>query len=67
MGDAYWSKVYQTEVTTSNDSLRLDKSAGSDWSHLNMITNGSLNGSITIRSKQQAEQLYFSLGQLLDK
>ncbi len=60
----YYKKSYGMSVSDGCDTLTVRKSNG-DWSHIEMDTNGSDNGKITIRSKAMAEQLQFMLGQML--
>lgn len=60
-------KHYFMKVEESSDQLIVDKNCQSKWLNIRMVTNGSHNGQITIRSKEMAEQLYFMLGQVLEK
>lgn len=66
MPDKYWNKDYCMTVSESGcDILSINKNRGSDWSTLEMVTNAEPNGLITLRSREIAEQLHFSLGQML--
>lgn len=65
MKDDYWDKTFSTSVSNGCDNIRVEKIGNSDWSHIKMITNNNSNGEITIRSKEQVEQIHFLLGQML--
>ena len=65
MSDTYYDKSYSRSTTEGADSLHVRKRRGTDWLDIEMITNGTGNGSICIRSKDMAEHLHFMLGQLL--
>lgn len=66
MPSKYWSKDYCMTVSESGcDMLSVNKNGGTDWSTLKMMTNERSNGLITLRSREIAEQLHFSLGQML--
>ncbi len=70
MSDKYWEKNYSVifgKGYRPTNELFIEKKSESDWSHITMMTNSSKNGTITIRSKEMAEQLHFMLGQMLDK
>jgi len=62
----YYEKPYNMSVQESNDKLVLSKQSQTDWSVLQMVTNGESNGLITIRSKETAEGLHFMLSQMLE-
>jgi hypothetical protein len=65
MKDNYWEKSFNTAVLHGNDEITVYKNSGGDWIGIEMQTNKTPNGSITIRSKEHAEQLHFLLGQML--
>jgi len=65
MKDLFWRKNYVQEVVNDVDRLHVIKPSGSDWTQISMTVNDQPAKSITIRSRQQAEQLYFMLKQLL--
>ncbi len=67
MSLSYFKKNYCMTVSESGscDVLSVNKNNGTDWSALKMVTNGRSNGTITLRSREIAEQLHFSLGQML--
>ena len=60
----YFNKIYKKSVVDSVDDLTLHKISGSDWSTITMRTNGSID-SITIRSRDQLEQLGLMISQCL--
>jgi len=66
MTDNYEQKHYAVSVVNGCDTLSAEKMKGSDWCELSMVTSGSHNGSITIRSKEQAEHLHFMIGKMLE-
>jgi hypothetical protein len=59
-------KPFYCKVGYSNDELIVSKGSCSEWVDLEMITNGIINGKITLREKEMVEQLKFILSQLLD-
>lgn len=61
----YLKSSYRNTVISKGDSIHLEKSSNSDWLHIKMTVDDDILGSITIRSKQQAEHLRFMLGQIL--
>jgi hypothetical protein len=65
--EKYWEKGYNATVSRGGDDIEVNKNSGGDWSTITMCTNGNPNGSITIRSREHAEQLHFLLGQMLVK
>lgn len=65
MSNPYWEKWYHASHTMSVDQLSIEKSGGTDWCNITMSVNGN-SATITIRSKEQLEQLRFMLTQLLD-
>lgn len=63
----YLEKFYDCKATICDDSIKIRKMMHlNDFRIIAKINNEEV-GSITIRSKQQAEQLHFMLGQLLEK
>jgi len=65
--EAYWKRFYCKTVTEGVDALTVSKDSGTEWSMIEMHTNDESNGGITIRSKEHAEHLWFTLGQMLGK
>ncbi len=66
MPDKYWNKDYCMTVSGSGcDILSINKNKGTDWSTLEMVANERPSGLIRLRSREIAEQLHFSLGQML--
>ncbi len=63
----YLERAYDISVTDKNDTLTLHKIYSSEWCEIIMTTNGKPNGIMQIRSKEMVEQLWFMLGQMLDK
>ena len=61
----YWKRFYCKTVTEGVDALTVSKSSDTDWSLIEMRTNDSPNGLITIRSIEHAEMLHAMLGQML--
>ena len=61
----YEQKHFDMTVTEHSDNITVRKSSGNDWCQVIMVTNGDINGVITIRSKEMVESLYFMLGQIL--
>lgn len=64
---AYEDETYCIKVDDGCDALSVQKSSGSDWCHIKMVTNERDNGEIVIRSKDMIEQLWFMLSQMLGK
>lgn len=63
----YLEKFYDCKATICDDSIKIRKMMHlNDFRIIAKINNEEV-GSITIRSKEQAEQLHFMLGQLLEK
>lgn len=62
---SYGKKSYRHAVSDGTDSLEIIKHGDSEWCQIKMIMNDWERGSIQIRSREQAEQLHFMLGQML--
>lgn len=60
MIDKYWNKHFLVEFSIDGLPVEVKKHSGGDWAHI--IKGGD---QITLTSKEQLEQLHFSLGQLL--
>ena len=61
MPDKYWNKHFLVEFTIDGfPPIEVRKSSGGGWAH---IVRG--DNEITLTSREQLEQLHFSLGQLL--
>jgi hypothetical protein len=65
--DDYWNRHYRLSANEWSDTLTVSKHGGTDWSEVAMNINDVTRDSITLRSKEMAEQLHFMLGQLLGK
>lgn len=63
----YTAKDYTHSVKNAVDELTVTKPHGSDWLDIGMSVNKQFAGRITIRSREQVEQLHFLLGQVLEK
>lgn len=63
----YLEKFYDCKSTCCDDSIKIRKMMHLNYFGISTKINDEEVGSITIRSKQQAEQLHFMLGQLLEK
>ena len=61
----FHKKTYRVSTKQGNDELYVVKQGDSDWSSVQMITNGNENGAVQLRSKEAAEHLHFMLGQML--
>ena len=67
MDNNFWNKAYSQLFGYSCTTTKVYKSTGTDWVSIEITTNERfLNGEITIKSKEQLEQLHFALGQLLN-
>lgn len=60
MINKYWNKHFLVEFSIGGLPIEVKKHSGCDWAQI--IKGGS---EITLTSKEQLEQLHFSLGQLL--
>lgn len=65
--DEYLKKYYNARCTCCDDMIILRKNVGTINIKIMTKINDMDVGELTIRSKEQAEQLHFMLGQLLEK
>jgi len=63
----YLEKFYDCKATICDDSIKVRKMMHLNDLHITTKINNEEIGSIVIRSREQAEQLHFMLGQLLEK
>jgi len=63
----YLEKFYDCKATICDDSIKIRKMMHLSDFRITAKINNEEVGSITIRSKEQAEQLHFMLGQLLER
>lgn len=63
----YLEKFYDCKTTHCDDSIKIRKMMHLNDFRITTKINNEETGSIVIRSKEQAEQLHFMLGQLLEK
>jgi len=63
----YLEKFYDCKSTCCDDSIKIRKMMHLNDIHVITKINNETIGNIIIRSKEQAEQLHFMLGQLLGK
>ena len=63
----YLEKFYDCKATICDDSIKIRKMMYSNDFRISRSINSEEFESIVIRSKEQAEQLHFMLGQLLEK
>lgn len=63
----YLEKFYDCKATICDDSIKIRKMMYSNDFRISRSINSEEFESIVIRSRQQADQLHFMLGQLLEK
>ena len=63
----YLEKFYDCKATICDDSIKIRKMMYLNDFRISRSINSEEFESIVIRSRQQAEQLHFMLGQLLEK
>ena len=63
----HWDAHYTASIINGNDKLTVHKQMGCSWADITMKTNYGETCEIALRNRDQAEQLHFMLGQLLEK
>ena len=63
----FYKKHFNFSFESESDSYNINKIRGSDWSDLTVTAGARSPVSITIRSEQDADSLWFALGQMLGK
>lgn len=63
----YLEKFYDCKTIHCDDAIKIRKMMHLNDFRITAKINNEETGSIVIRSKEQAEQLHFMLGQLLEK
>lgn len=65
--DEYHGHYYRMELKTNGDTFEISKSSSSTWAKITKKNPDGTSDSLDIRSKQMAEQIHFTLGQMLGK
>ncbi len=63
----HWYADYTASITNGDDKLTVNKARGCSWADIIMETDSLEAGGIMLRNREQAEQLHFMLGQLLER
>lgn len=63
----FWGKQYSQKFGDGHSMLKVSKTSGSDWSHIEDFHHGDISsGELTIKGREHLEQLHFAIGQLLN-